>query len=268
MYGMELIIFFASCYLSYKFFRRWYSTSLNAWPSHRVKPIRITLMLLPFISFMIILYTLRVLASFDVVSDPVYIIFYLILGYGWIHLSLILVSLLFDISWIDDGLNLANEVSLVPISGSFLAITLIYSGANIGDGPGWWCVVIAAGLGMLAWFGIGYAINKFTGVFERITVGRDMGCGIRIGGYLLGSGIILARASAGDWTSFQMTLIEFLAGWPVLLLALLTYAVEIYHINNFPERYPGKENNITGSVFMGAFYTVISILFVMLSPLK
>jgi len=32
-------------------------------------------------------------------------------------------------------------------------------------------------------------------------VERDIGCGARIGGYLLGSGIILGRTSAGDWTS-------------------------------------------------------------------
>lgn len=62
---------------------------------------------------------------------------------------------------------------------------------------------------MTAWFIVNQLMNIFTQVFERITVGRDLYCGIRYGAYLLASGLILGRASAGDWTSLYMTIVEF-----------------------------------------------------------
>lgn len=266
MYEIELIVFGVSCFFSYKFFKLWYQSSYGAWPSERVKFAQNILMILPAVSFIIMLYTLNVLASFDVVGSAFYILFYILLGYACIYLSIILTSLFFDISWIDDGLNLANKAVLAPIAGSFLAITIIYSGANIGDGPGWWCVIFAGGLGLCAWFLLGITINRFTNIFERITVERDICCGIRIGGYLLGSGIILGRASAGDWISFGMTIVEFIDGWPVLVLALLASVVEIYYISRASDRYAEKQSNLPASAVIGIFYVIISILFVMLLP--
>lgn len=268
MYEIELIVFGISCFFSYKFFKLWYQSSYSAWPSERVKFARNLLAALPAVSFIIIVYTLNVLASFDVVGSLIYIIFYIVLGYAWIYMGIVLTSLFFDVSWIDDGLNLVNKAALAPIAGSFLAITIIYSGANIGDGPGWWCVIFAAGLGLSLWFWLGFMINKFTGIFERITVERDICCGIRTAGYLLGSGIILARASSGDWTSFGMTIAEMIYGWPVLFLALLASLVEIYYISKAADRYAENRDNIPVSAIIGVFYVIISILTVMLLPLK
>jgi len=269
MSGAELIIICMSSYFSYKFFKIWYGSSFDSWPPERVKLIRNIFMALPVISSLIILFTLGALASFDVVGDPIYIFFYLLLGYAWTYFSLTLTSLLFDISWIDDGLNLGNKAVLAPVAGSFLAATVIYSGANIGDGPGWWCVVFAGGLGMCTWFTLCLIINKFTNIFERITVERDIGCGTRISGYLLGSGIILGRASAGDWTSFGMTIIEFMDGWPVLVLALLVLVIEIYYITKSEMGYGNSHSNLPASIFLSIFYVVISIAIVIaLPPIK
>lgn len=269
MSGAELIIFFISSYYSFKFFKLWYGSSFESWPPERAKLIRNVFMFLPVISSLIILFTLGLFASFDVVGSLVYILFYLSLGYAWIYLSLIMTSLFFDMSWIDDGLNLGNNAVLAPVAGSFLAATVIYSGANIGDGPGWWCVVFAGGLGMCAWFLLCLIINRLTNIFERITIERDMSCGTRIGGYLLGSGIILGRASAGDWTSFGMTIIEFMDGWPVLILALLVLLIEIYYISKSELDYGDYRDNLPASMFLGILYVIISIAIVMaLPPLK
>ncbi|MCL2172231.1 MAG: hypothetical protein LBH62_06805 [Nitrososphaerota archaeon] len=173
-------------------------------------------------------------------------------------------SCIFDLSWLDDALNLNNKAALIAVVGGFLGLTLIYSGANIGNGPGWWCVVFTGGLGLVAWLVLGLVINSCTKTFERITVERDIGCGIRFGFYLLASGIILARACAGDWTSFSVTLFEFMDGWPVLVLAGILILVELYYIHR--AKLNKTNNAIFGSIFLGVAFIVIAIAIVYLMP--
>ena len=73
--------------------------------------------------------------------------------------------------------------------------------------------------------------NSITKIFKQITVDRNIFCGIRTCAYLISSGLILGRASAGDWTSFQKTVEEFVDGWPVLLLTVLFIMVELLFVN-------------------------------------
>lgn len=93
-----------------------------------------------------------------------------------------------------------------------------------------------------------------------------MSCGIRFGSYLLASGLILGRASAGDWTSFYMTIEEFLVGWPVLILTLLALLIERYYINAIrQERIDNRY--LAGSVFWGLIYIIIAVFSIMMFPL-
>lgn len=245
----------------------WYKKLQEVEPVRRDKVIKYVMTFLPIASFFIILFILKVLASFDVVNDFIYIIFYILLGYSWTFLGLLFVFRFFDISWVDDVLNLNNKAALYTVSGAFLGIVLIYSGANIGDGPGWWCVIFAGGLGIITWFLLGRLVHSVTDVFERITVDRDINCGFRTGAYLLASGIILARASAGDWTSFSSTVVEFLVGWPVLLLTALAIVVERHYINK--ATLEGSINNTfsISSVNWGLIYFFIAIISVAMFPL-
>jgi hypothetical protein len=209
------------------------------------------------------LYTLKVLASFDVVDATEYIILYVFLGYAWLWLGMLSMSCFFDLSWIDDALHLDNKAALPAIAGGFLGLTVIYSGANIGDGPGWWCVVFAGGIGFVTWLFLGIGICRADEVSERITVERDLGCGIRFGCYLLASGIIIGRASGGDWTSFYMTIVEFYDvydRWPVLFLAALEAVVERFYLKLGKA---GGGDTVKSSIFWGAFYVLFSIISVM-----
>jgi len=259
---------------------RWYNFTLNGWPPERNKKAKYIFGLLPFVSLAVILYTLFKLASFDVVGDALYTAFYVAIGFAWIYMGLTAMSLFFDISWIDDALNLSNNAALAAVAGGFIGITLIYAGANIGDGPGWWCVIFAGGLGLVSWILLGIIINIVTKAFYNITVGRDFNCGIRTGSYFLASGIILARACAGDWTSFSMTVIEFSDGWPVLVLTALMIAVEIFlinHIDSFKPRYnsyskseikagANDSNLLSVSIIAGIIYIILAIVSVILLP--
>jgi hypothetical protein len=44
--------------------------------------------------------------------------------------------------------------------------------------------------------------------------------------YLAASGLILGKASSGDWTSFVATVIEFMIGWYILPLTVVAIFVE------------------------------------------
>ncbi len=256
-YVVELLAFLFSAWLSCTYFLRWMTAVVRAWPPQRTRLVRYTLGCLPVMALAIILLTLRFLASFDVVDDIIYVVFYVALGYAWIYAGTNMLHFFFDLSWRDDVIALNNKAALCAFSGGYIGLTLIYSGANIGDGPGWWCVIFAGGLGLAAWIALGIITDKRTGMFERVTVDRDLACGIRVGLYLMASGLILARASAGDWTSFGMTVVEFMAGWPVLPLAALCIVVE---------RYLGGRIRAGASVLVGLVYLVYAISALWLLP--
>ncbi len=263
----EVIILIFSCYYTVKSLNDWYQKLPGIGPVRRDNAIKYVLGILPVASFFIILFTLRFLASFDVVNDLIYIIFYVLLGYSWTYLGMKMVFIFFDISWIDDVLNMNNKAALFAVSGAFLGLVTIYSGANIGDGPGWWCVIFAGGLGLISWFVLGRIVNSLTQVFERITVDRDIYCGIRFGAYLLASGIILARASAGDWTSFYDTIVEFLVGWPVLPLTVLVILVERYYMHKAKLEESISNTYLFGSLYWSVVYIAIAIASAMMFPL-
>jgi len=263
----EVIILILSCYYTVKNLNDWYQKLPGIGPVRRDNAIKYVLGILPVASFFIILFTLRFLASFDVVNDLIYIIFYVLLGYTWTYLGMKMVFIFFDISWIDDVLNMNNKAALFAVSGAFLGLVTIYSGANIGDGPGWWCVIFAGGLGLISWFVLGRIVNSLTQVFERITVDRDIYCGIRFGAYLLASGIILARASAGDWTSFYDTIVEFLVGWPVLPLTVLAILVERYYMHKAKLEESISNTYLFGSLYWSVVYIAIAIASAMMFPL-
>ncbi|MBP7175306.1 MAG: hypothetical protein KBA53_03665 [Thermoclostridium sp.] len=244
---------------------RWYTRLAKMWPHDRNNTAKYILGFLPVASFAIIIYTLTVLASFDVVDSFIYIIFYILMGYAWVFMGLILVFQFLDLSWMDDALSMNNKAALYAITGAFLGLVIIFSGANIGDGPGWWCVLFAGGLGVVAWIFLARIMNIFTQALERVSVERDIPCGIRFGFYLLASGIILARASAGDWTSFAMTIVEFYVGWPVIPLTFLAIMVERYY--KAKSRENRNENALTGSVFWGCIYISLAVISVIIYPL-
>lgn len=265
MYELEIIVFILCVWLSFRFARAWYPPILKAWPGERGVGLRICLALLPPIGFSLVYFILCYFASFDVVGF--YVLFYLLMGIGWFYVSDWAMRRFWDLSWRDDVIGNNNSAALFAYAGGFLALALIYGGANTGDGPGWWCVVFAGGLGTAALLLLGVLVHKVTGVIERITVERDIGAGIRFGSYLLGCGLILARASGGDWTSFSMTVVEFLDGWPALALTAVMLLVEGAFRSRSNTDFDGRrESSISGSVFLGIVFVAIGAAAIVLLP--
>jgi hypothetical protein len=86
---------------------------------------------------------------------------------------------------------------------------------------------------------------------------------------MLASGIIIGRASGGDWTSFYLTIVEFYDvydRWPVFLLAGIEGVVEYFYFHRAKTGARGRgelvpaKSSVLISVFWGAFYITFAIV--------
>lgn len=122
------------------FLHRWYTNIYRIF-NPKISPVsKLVLFLIPFLCFFIIFFAIVLHASFDVVTNQFYIALYTVLGFAWIHFGVKMLFFLFDLSVVDDVLHSGNKAALFPAAGGIAGLTLIYAGANIGDGPGFWCV--------------------------------------------------------------------------------------------------------------------------------
>jgi len=258
LYEMEIFIFITCGIIAVVCLSKWFRAPFVSWPPERRGATPAVFFLLPVMAFVIIMATLMSMASFDVVDDFFYLAMYLVMGFTSISMGIGLMRWYFDISWIDDAAHLNNRAALAVVSCAYIALALMYAGANVGDGPGWWCVVWAGTLGLVTWFISAGVVNTYTGVFERITIERDLGCGIRFGAFLLASGIILARASSGDWTSAWVTVVEFADGWPVLPLMLLVIVIERFFKKSAHDVQHSQTAGYAGSVLCGLAYVALA----------
>ena len=176
-----------------------------------------------------LLMVLMTVASQDVVNDPLYILMYLVMGMGWVGMAHRFAPLA-GLSYRFDVLERANPAAGIALAGYLAGTTACFAGGNIGDGPGWWVVVFCAGLAtatlMLAWITLGV----LGGAAESVTIERDVASGLRLAGLLLGGGLILGRAVAGDWHSLDATIRDFgLVGWPIVPLTFGAILIEMVY---------------------------------------
>ncbi len=207
---------------------------------------------------------LRMLASFDVQGSPTYLAFYMLLGAAWIAAFRFLYTVL-GVSWIGDVVERRNPAAVWAIFGALAGTMACYAGANVGDGPGWWCVIVAGGLAMAVWIGSWLLAEKIGGYAESVTVERDTAAGIRFGFFLLSSGLICGRSAAGDWTSLEQTVTEFLVAWPVVVMALAAGFVERW-MTRPDDRGIRAPGSAPLAVCQGLLYVVVALAVVMFSP--
>lgn len=227
------------------------------------KALKNLFIILPLIYFLGNFYTITVAASFDVVTDFSYIIFYSIMSLAFLALFFLLSSLFFGVSWLEDGLRNRNVASGLFMVGVAATCFGIYCGSNVGDGPSWLCVVFPTLLGLGVFIGSLLVANLFTKLFKNITVERDIAVGIRFLGFSIGSAIILFRACGGDWTSVSATIVEFFECWLYFVLVLVYMASEI--LFNFARRksYFSYKVNVM-SLIVGVIYIVLGIIAVIM----
>lgn len=232
----------------------WYSALLTANRLGRAhSPCRPILALTPVVCLAGLFVLLRTAASFDVRNAPTYLAFYLVFGAAWMVPGRALFSLL-GISWRYDALELRNPAAAWAVAGGLAGLLACYAGANVGDGPGWWCVAVAGGLGTAVWFLAWRVVQAVGDVAEAVTVERDRDAGIRLGAFLLAAGLLCGRGAAGDWTSPEQTLIEFADAWPLVPLTIAAGWVELQATGERNRRGAPRAARLTPGWWVGVFY--------------
>lgn len=222
----EVFVALGSAVVTFVGWRRWYTRLLRAPAMGRAPVVRPVLSALPVAALVGILLVLRRMASADVRYNPTYLLFYLGFGAAWLC-AVCSVAQRLGISWVDDAMDRGNLAAVLAVSGIVLGGAACYAGGNVGDGPGWWCVLIAGGIATGFWILLWYALERLSRVSEAVTVERDAGAGLRLGAWLLASGLICGRAAAGDWMGLVPTIVDFaVTAWPALPLAALAIVVE------------------------------------------
>jgi len=180
----------------------------------------------PIVCLTLLYLVLRRWSADDVRNSETYLTLYMLAGAAWVGLGAHLFKFL-GISPRDDAVERQNLAAAFATAGALAGITFCFAGANIGNGPGWWVVIFSAGLSTGVFFLLWALVEKFTGVSESVTVERNGGSGLRLGGFLVGAGLILGRAVAGDWVSAEATIRDFaLVVWPVLPLTWAAAIIE------------------------------------------
>ena len=247
---MESIITFASIAAAYFWFR-WY---LATWPGNLNKFFRKTapwlLVLVPLLAAAIIWYVVFYLAASDVVSDFYYIAIYFGLGVVWLKVAEYLFRFL-GISAENDIVERGNLAALAAYAGGLMGIALCYAGGNIGEGPGPQAVIICAGMASVAFFVVWFVLTAFTEIDYTVTVDRDLATGIRLGSFLLASGLILGRSAVGNYFTAQIAWNDFYThAWPVL--PLLVVAILFEYLSK-----PTVERPVPSPMMFGAIPAVI-----------
>jgi hypothetical protein len=226
MSGDEIVVLIASGVVAVVCWGGWYISPALVRRMGRPGAGRRLLQLAPLVAAGLLWVVLRNASSFDVRDDPRYLTFYLVLGAAWVGLWIRWVALT-GVSTRDDVVERANGSAAIVVAGAMLAITLCYAGGNIGSGPGWWVVVFSAALATVALFAAWILLELASGVSDVVTVDRDPAAGLRLAAFLIGSGLILGRAAAGDWESAEATVRDFgIAAWPVVILMVAAVVVE------------------------------------------
>jgi len=162
----------------------------------------------------------------EVRSNAGNILFLAALGAGW----LLLTKALFP--WLgldphDDVVERRNPAALFGLCGAVLSVALTFAGGNLGEGSSFWNNVFSAALGTCGLFALWLLLEAGAQVSSSIAEERDLASGFRLCGFLVAVGLILGRATAGDWHSMSATFHDFLRdGWPAALLCGIALFIE------------------------------------------
>ena len=164
----------------------------------------------------IVAYVILYFAASDVRPSAMYVFLYIMMGFGVTAINTFALRVF---GWrIADMFERRNNAAHTLFYTATIASSLAFAGANIGDGPGFYVVLLCTGLSHVALWSIAVVHAAFNRTAYRILVDHDRGIAFRFGCMLVAIGAILGRAVAGDWPGYAATLVDFMrVGWPALL---------------------------------------------------
>lgn len=169
---------------------------------------------------------LRKWGAAEVSANPNEIVFLTGIGLAWILITMQLFSWL-GVGARDDAIERRNPAALVAICGAIISVALVFTGGQLGEGPTYWGNIFSTGLGTAGLFCLWLFLELGTRISNSITEERDFGSGVRLAAFLMATGLVLARAVAGDWKSELATLQDFIHdGWWVVVIWLSAVMLE------------------------------------------
>ncbi len=205
----------------------------------------------------LVLFVLVTGGSHDVRAVIEYLFMYSVLGLAWLRVAEFLFSYA-GVSARDDVVERGNTAATIALAGALVAVTLCYSGGNIGDGPGWWVVVFSAGLATIGLFVAWQLFATFTTGSDAVTIDRDPAAGARLAAFLVACGLVLGRSVAGDWNSVDATIRDFIAMLPFVgILVVLAIVVEPIGRPTPQQPHPPVGSHGLG---LGAIYIVFALI--------
>ncbi len=255
---LEIFAFIASVFLSLKGWWTWYGdiASVNRLRAPVSK--RLVLLTAPLVCLALILIALTKLAATTVRNDGLYISFYLLVGAGWLGGATLIFPFL-GISARDDVLERGNRAASWAVTGALTGASCSFAGANVGNGPGVEAVLFSAVLSSALFIGLWLGMDLLTSISDAITVDRDERAAIRLGGFLLGLGLLSGWSVAGDWVSASATLKDFvISAWPAMLLAAVAVGVEVL----FRKASVHLSAKTSPSLVISAVYVGVSLVWV------
>lgn len=169
---------------------------------------------------------LRAWSSADVRTDNFYLFGYWGVGLAWLAACLYWFFPLMGLDPRREAVERSNTATIWAFGGAAIGAILCYAGGNIGNGPGWWVVIFCLLLASLHWLFFWWLLDAVTHITDVITIDRDRAAGLRLGGFLVGTGLLVGRAVAGDWVNVNATVYDFLYnGWPALIVIYIIAAL-------------------------------------------
>jgi uncharacterized membrane protein YjfL (UPF0719 family) len=112
-----------------------------------------------------------------------------------------------------------NVAAAIVVAGVYIATSLTYSGGLVGEGGGFWIMLLFFLLGQLALLGITYAFRWLTHYddVQEIASGNTAAALVLMG-LLIAVGLIVRRALAGDYLGFLPSLAGFLLALVVVVV--------------------------------------------------
>jgi hypothetical protein len=220
-----LLILLAPIALIYwgAWFRAVFETVLLVRPGTRI----IALVLCWLSCFGMVLAILLTAADPEVRESPVYIILFLEVTAVALAAATA-AAWLIGVSPLDDAIRRRNLAAVWMTIGLWTGTAAASAGANVGRGDtiGTTNGPLALGVATIV---VLWAVLAAVAGTSSITQHRDSATGLRQGGLLIAWGLIMGRATAGDWESVAGTLRDYeLQGAPALVLLFIAISLEIW----------------------------------------
>lgn len=149
-----------------------------------------------------------------------------LIGTIWILLTFKIFPWL-GLSYEYDVTDCGNTAAMIALCGAMIAVSTLYAGGSLGEGPSYLENFFSAGLGTSAWVFLWLFLEMTAKVSVSITEDRDLASGLRFCGLLVATGVLLGRATAGNWVSEVAAIRDlFRDGWPAAALLIIAVPVE------------------------------------------